>query len=115
MESLKALVPWFFAFDHQNYFRRIAIHIRDMECLPASIYEELNEHGNWVVNKTTNRFSSLPIDQAHERNNELVKGSGGAVGLTESPLAFRKWMIAGPEQSRLLKEFEKEYNFGRNH
>ena len=38
-----------------------------------------------------------------------MKGSGGAVGLTENPSAFKKWMIAGPEQARLLKEFEQEY------
>ena len=30
----------------------------------------------------------MPIDQTHEQNNELVKGSGGAVGLMENPLAF---------------------------
>ena len=64
------------------------------------------QHGNWVVFKTTNRFSAIPIDQAHENNNEIVKGSGGAVGLTENPSAFRKWMLSGPEQARILKEFE---------
>lgn len=48
----------------------------------------------------------MPIDQAHEQNNALVKGSGGAVELTENPSAFRKWMLAGPEQARLLREFE---------
>jgi len=51
----------------------------------------------------------FPIDQAHEQNNELVKGPGGAVSLTENPSAFKKWMIAGPEQARLLTEFEREY------
>jgi hypothetical protein len=40
-----------------------------------------------------------------------VKGSGGAVGITENPPAFKKWMITGPEQARLLKEFEQEYSF----
>ena len=45
----------------------------------------------------------MPIDQAHEQNNELVRGSEGAVGLTENPLAFRKWIIAGPVQARFLK------------
>ena len=109
VETLKALVPWFFALDHQNYARWIPVHIRDMESLPSSIHREYQEHGHWVVNKTTNRFSSMPIDQAHEQNNDLVKGSGGAVGLTENPSAFKKWMIAGPEQARLLKEFEQEY------
>ena len=38
-----------------------------------------------------------------------MKGSGGAVGLTENPSAFRKWMVTGPEQARLLKEFEADY------
>ena len=109
VESLKALVPWFFALDHQNYFGWIPVHIRDMESLPASIHKEFEEHGHWVVYKTTNRFSSIPIDQAHEQNNDLVKSSGGAVGLTENPSAFNKWMIAGPGQARLLKEFEQEY------
>ena len=32
-----------------------------------------------------------------------MKGSGGAVGLTENPSAFRKWMVAGPEQAQLLE------------
>jgi len=51
----------------------------------------------------------MPIDQAHEQNNEIVKSVGGAVGLTENPSAFRKWMESGPEQVRLLKEFECQY------
>ena len=40
-----------------------------------------------------------------------IKGSDGAVALTKNPLAFRKWMMAGPEQAiaRLLIEFEREF------
>lgn len=70
------------------------------ESLPAPTLQEFEEHGHWVIHKTMNR---IPIDQAHEQNSEVVKGSGGAVGLTENPSAFRKWMVAGPEQARLLK------------
>ncbi len=62
--------------------------------------------------KTTNRFSAIPIDQAHENSNDIVKGSGGAVGLTEKPSAFRKWMLAGPEQARMLEEFEASFSEG---
>ena len=109
VETLKALVPWFFALDHQNYDRWIPVHIRDMENLPTSIHKEFEERRHWVVPKTSNRFSSIPIDQAYKQNNDLVKGSGGAVGLTENPSAFKKWMIAGPEQARLVKEFKQQY------
>ena len=109
VESLKALVPCFFALDHHNYACWISVHIRDMESIPAPILQEFEEHSHWVFRKTMNRFSTIPIEQAHEQNNEVVKGSGDAIGLTEYPSAFRKWMVAGPEQARLLKEFEDDY------
>ena len=92
--------------DHQNYARWIPIHIRDMKNLPLATKIEFQQHGNLVVFKTTKRFSAIPVDQAHENNNEIVKGSGGAIGLTENPAAFRKWMLAGPEQARIIQEFE---------
>ena len=110
VESLRSLVPWFFALDHHHYARWVPVHIRDMESLPPSILEEFQACGDWVVQKTHNRFSAMPIDQAHEQDNALVKGSGGALGLTENPMSFRKWMLAGPEQARLLTEFEAQYS-----
>ena len=39
-------------------------------------------------------------------NNELIKGDGGAIGLTENPSALLRWMVSGPELARLVKEFE---------
>ena len=72
VKTLKALVPWFFALDHHNYARWIPIHICAMENLPASILAEFKDHGNLVVQKTTNRFSAMPVDQVHEQNNEHV-------------------------------------------
>ena len=58
------------------------------------------------MNKTAKRFSAMAIDQAHEQNNAMVKGDGGAVGLTENPNALRRWMLSGPEMARLVNEFE---------
>ena len=106
VELLQSLVLWFFALDHTNYSRWIPIHIRDMQSIPDSIAEEFKTC--WVLQKTQNAFSCMPLDQAHEQNNELVKGTGGVVGLTENPVAFRRWMVAGPEQARILKEFESQ-------
>ena len=36
-----------------------------------------------VLKKTHSKLSYIPIDQGHEQNNDLIKSSGGAVGLTE--------------------------------
>ena len=43
----------------------------------------------------------MAMDQSHEQLNKSIKGEGGAVGLTEDPAALRRWMIAGPELSRI--------------
>ena len=51
----------------------------------------------------------MPIDQTHEQSNSLVKGCGGAIGLIENPVALKRWMLAGPEQARLLAEFDKQF------
>lgn len=48
----------------------------------------------------------MEIDQCHEQNNKMVRGSGGALGLTGNPGAFRQWIVAGPEISRIAAEFE---------
>ena len=36
------------------------------------------------MQKMTNTFSSIPLDQAHEQNNELIKGDGEPIGITET-------------------------------
>ena len=63
-------------------------------------------NGKFTVHKTKRVFSSMAIDQAHEQNNAAVKSDGGAVGLTQTPNALRRWMVAGPELVRMTTEFE---------
>ena len=58
------------------------------------------------MEKTANVFSSIPLDQAHEQNNELIKGEGGVIRITENPNALLRWMVAGPELARMVPEFE---------
>jgi hypothetical protein len=109
IEVLEELVPLFFALNHVHYARWLPVHIRDMKSLPVSVRDEFVQQSHWVVSKTHRKFSAMPFDQAHEQENKTVKGPGGAVGLTENPSAFRRWMLSGPEMARLLKEFEEEY------
>ena len=98
-----------FALDHTHYSRWLSVHIRDMMTLadrhPAVLAEFRS--GHFVVHKTSNQFSAMALDQCHEQNNAMVKGSGGAIGLTGNPGALRHWMVAGPEIARITKEFEE--------
>ena len=33
-------------------------------------------------------------------------GDGGIIGITTDPHALRRWMVSGPEISRIIQEFE---------
>ena len=72
VEALESLAPWSFALDHTNYARLLPIHIRDMKCLPGPVQQSLREC--WVISKSSNTFSSIPIGQAYEQNNARVDG-----------------------------------------
>ena len=80
---------------------------------PNCVYAEFVK-GKFVVKKSKRSFSAIAIDQAHEQNNAVVKGDGGAIGLTENSAAFHRWMVSGSEMARLIGEFqtsaEKKHN-----
>ena len=61
IQSLKDLVPYFFALDHGNYARWTSVHIRDLCSLPESIHKGFCR-GFWVLSKTKRRFSAIPVD-----------------------------------------------------
>jgi len=62
--------------------------------------------GRLTVQKTTNAFSSIPLDHAHEQNNELINRDGGVIRITGNPKALLRWMVAGPELVRMVKVSE---------
>lgn len=110
VETMIKVMPWMFALDRTNYARWLPVHVRDMLALPKnhpSVHAAFSA-GMFVVHKTRNKFSAIALDHAHEQMNDLVKGSGGAVGLTQDPGALRRWMIAGPEVARVITEFESD-------
>ena len=73
-------------------------------CMPQTIREEF-ENGNWTISKSSRRFSSISIDQAHEQANKQVKGVGGILGLTENPAMLERWILTSPVISRVLDAF----------
>ena len=38
--------------------------------------------------------------------NAVIKGSGGAIGLTEDPSALGRWMVSGPKISCLVLQYD---------
>jgi len=87
-----------------------------MECLEKEISATSAEfkNGNFVLDKTNDAFSSLLIGQAHEQKSKIIKGDGGAIGLTESSTQSLRWMVSGAEMSKINKDFEFAQGLVRN-
>ena len=113
IKTTQKMAPWLFSLDHHNYARWLPVHIRDMVKLKDSHPDLCNEfevNGNFVVKKSDHKFSQIALDQNHEQQNAIIKGEGGAVGLFQSDAALRRWLIAGPEVSRIIQEFETSFS-----
>ena len=107
-ETLGHLMAWVFSLDHIHYERCLSIHLRDMCTLEEQhpgVYAEFLQ-GNFVGQKTKKAFSKLALDQMHEQLIATLKGDGGVIGVTENANALRRQLVSGPEQSRLIQEFE---------
>ena len=98
---LKSIMKYIFAFKHYNYARWLTNHVDDLmklELVCSNVYKEFCS-ANFVARKTINPFSATAFNQAHEQNNAIIKGAGGAVGLLSKDMdsALRRWEVAAPE------------------
>ena len=108
VDCLQKLAGWFFVCDQTNYARWLPVHIRDMLALKENHPDVHSQFlaGNFAVNKSRRKFSAIAIDHCHGQLNAVIKGEGGAVGLTESDAALSRWAVTAPEITRMLQEFE---------
>ena len=112
---LKEIIPWMFALDHVNYSRGCHSFFGDLERLEGTnenIFQNFME-GCFAVNKSGKPFSCIAEDQAHEQNNEGIKGDGGAIGILNSEEALLKWEISGPVLAKILEQGETK-KLGKN-
>ena len=73
-------------------FDGVLSNIKDMpqlkETVP-SVYEKFNK-GYFVAQKSTHVFSTMAMDQAYEQMNDLLKGDGVVIGITDNPSTLIK-------------------------
>ena len=111
IQSLVLIVPWVFCLDHYHYARWLPIHINTMLNLNLTHPDIAAEFqsGKFTIQKSNRKFSRIALNHNHEQLNAKVKGVGGAIGLTQNESALQRWVICGPETSRLIDEFESLY------
>ena len=102
---MEAPVFMFFSLNHLNYSRWVSVHLENMKTLLRAAWTMFIEC-DWYSAKTIRQFSTMPVDQAHEQANESVNGKGGIIRLTDNAAALQRWLLAGQELTRLLRDFK---------
>ena len=110
MESFISIAKWYFALDRYNYARWGTVHCFDLMLLQRNcpdIYEQFRL-GNFSFLKTCSEYLRIALDQVHEQNNKVIKGSGGSTHLlnrTDESCLIR-WETVGSDSARIVCEFE---------
>ena len=88
VQSLEAMIPLF--------SKWLSVHVEEMKALPTTapeVHEEFLK-GNFVVRRTTRRFSSVSPDMALEQTlNKDVKNHSGNNGIPNKDNARNKWFF----------------------
>ena len=86
LDCIKAILPWFFTYDHTNYARYLPLYLLDMWALSDTHLDAYNMlyKGDFGVQRTSlHGFSPLPVDQTIKQTlNCYTKTKGGIVGFS---------------------------------
>ena len=106
VETLRKLLKWFFIFDRYSYARWLTVQWFDLKNLETNfpdVYAYFCK-GFFSFQKSNRQFSQMGLDQVHEQNNAVIKGSGGASDLLNKvdESALLRWDVGNPEVTRLI-------------
>jgi hypothetical protein len=113
LQLLKQIFPWFFTLDLTNYSRWLPVFIKILDELPVTHPNVSGEllKGHFTSRNTDADFSAMSddqLDQLHEQNNKLIKSAKGAINVQLNETALLRWMVAGPEISKMIIDIEHE-------
>ena len=89
LDSFRAMLPYFFRYDHLNYAKWGSVFIAEMEQLPYEVLQEFKK-GNFVVKWKEGAFNEVSADHSLEWLNGIGKRGGGIVGITKTSSALSR-------------------------
>ena len=97
LQSVRAMIPWLFAYDRVNYAWYLPYYYASMTRLditPPGVSEEFRQGRFSVQLWTSNPFAKIPADQAIEETiNRDTQTSGGTKGFSLKPTAVSKYYL----------------------
>ena len=111
LQSIGKVIPWMFAYDHQNYARYLPIFYYDMlnlERTHPDIYADFL-NGNFSIQlDSTNSFSRLPVDEVIEKTINLdTQTAGGTKGFSRKPAAVERYYLIADVRSSFMRVLDE--------
>ena len=114
LESIRDIIPFFFAYDHINYARYTTVMLADMLSLPdkfPDVYAEFKK-GNFSAQISDGSFSRVETDKIIEMTlNKDTKTPGGTTGFSTNPGAVKRWELNASYRAALRTCFHKHLNY----
>ena len=111
LASIRAMIPWCFAYDRINYARYLPYYYAQMSQLPTThpdVYTEFMEGQFSVQLGSTNPFGRIPVDQAIEETvNKDTQTAGGTKGFSLKPGAVTKYYLTAEYRSMYLRQLRE--------
>lgn len=108
LASIRAMIPWCFAYDRINYARYLPYYYAQMLQLPSThpdVFKEFMEGCFSVQMGSTNTFGRIPVDQAIEETvNKDTQTAGGTKGFSLKPGAVTKYYLMAEYRSLFLRQ-----------
>ena len=110
IQSVEAALPYFAAFDSNNYLRWCTVYIEDMKMLPKTSPEVFNSfmEGKFVVKQSSVPFSAVATDMCLEQTiNRSSKSTGGIIGNTRRKEFVARWNVIHHEMMSISETFRE--------
>ena len=106
LETVRATLPWFFAYDRPNYSRYLPAHYKDLLTLESDFHDVHAEflNGNFSFQlSNTNHFGRMEADKVIETTiNRDTKTPGGTNG--KKSLNFNYVFISGSDNMKIMSK-----------
>ena len=106
LECIRGMLPYFFAYDHQNYSRYVSYYWASMSALAQTHPTAAQElkGGEFGVQRNPKVQHQIPMDMTIEQTiNRDTKTHGGIIGFSRSSRAVQKWIATAHQRAEMTR------------
>ena len=113
LESLHAIIPYFFSFDMLNNTYMSTVYFSQMMKMQMKDHDptwDLFESGNFSVKKSSVPFTAIGADHGIEQESCSLRVLGGIKGLTNKQHSLDEYFLTTGQISNILEDFADHFS-----